>query len=469
MLRISALARRSKRPFVPVTRRKSPFEVPRRSFAIESESMEKQLEFGTRHLGRGWSRICPFVMERGRGSTVWGTDGREYLDCTSGIGVASTGHCHPKVVSDVQKQAAEIVHAQVNIGFHKPMLSLVESLLDIVPYDLDTFLFSNSGSEAVENAIKLARVYTGKTNILAVQGGFHGRAIGCLGITTSKVVYRQGFGPLAPGAHYFPHPYARQMPAELRGDENACVQFCVEQLECVLKQQSHPSETAALIIEPVLGEGGYVPAPPAYMEEIRRICTDNGILLIADEVQSGFGRTGLMFAMEHYPNVRPDIMVMAKGLASGYPISAVATRREIADAQTAGTMGGTYVGNAVSCAAAKATIEVIQSENLCKNSAERGEQLRSGLREIASRVPLISDVRGLGLMTAVEFESRGSNGVPPGTAAAISKECVDRGMLILTTSIFEVFRFIPPLVVTEEEIDRILEIFEESVSAVLGK
>ncbi|RLN02538.1 hypothetical protein BBJ28_00014300 [Nothophytophthora sp. Chile5] len=419
---------------------------------------------GKQHLAKGIGRMSDMVMTKAKGSWVWTSDNRKFLDFTSGIAVTSVGHSHPKVVAAVQKQAATLVHAQVNIGYHQPMLDLTDKLLPLLPNSLDSLFFACSGSEAIENAVKLARHATGKSNIIAFQGGYHGRTIGTMSLTTSKTVYSAGFGPLMAGVTFVPYPYHNHGPiydAEKHG------QWCLEQLELALKQQSAPKDTAAILIESVLGEGGYVVPPKSFMKGLRKIATDNDILLIADEVQCGFGRTGDYFAIDGHFDVQPDILAIAKGIADGYPISGIASRKELTDLQPAGSMGGTYAGNAVACAAAIATQEVIAEENVLENTRARGAQLQAGLAKLkASGKYPIMDVRGLGLMIGLEFDPAHT---PKGTANKVATACLDHGMMLLTTSIYETLRFMPALTVSEDECSLALEIFEKALDDIFTK
>lgn len=404
------------------------------------------------------------VIDHASGSYVYSTDGRKVLDFTSGIGVTNTGHCHPRVVAAAQEQVGKLIHGQINIVFHPPALKLAEKLREVVPAGLDTFFFSNSGAEAVEASIKLARQATGRTNIIVFQGGFHGRTIGAMSLTTSKTIYRVGYQPLMAGVFVAPYAYCHRCPVKRAANlpDGECCNNPLDQVRLLLKQQTAPQETAAILLEPVLGEGGYVLPPASFMQGLREICDEHGILLIADEVQSGFGRTGKFFAVEHF-GVTPDILIMAKGLASGFPLSAIAARREIMDKWIPGSHGGTYGGNAVSCAAAVETINVIRDEGLLQNAVERGAQLTDGLTELQGRFP-IADVRGAGLMVGVEF----ADDVAYGTVGKISKACLDQDMLLLTTSIYETIRFIPPLTVSAEEIEAGLRIFERALAQVFG-
>ncbi|KAI8823698.1 pyridoxal phosphate-dependent transferase [Fimicolochytrium jonesii] len=422
--------------------------------------------FGKQHLGRGIARATELVWDNGKGSWLYTVEGQKYLDFTCGIGVTNLGHCHPKVVKAAQRQCDRIIHAQINAGYQKPQLELVQKLLPVMPHEsLDTFLWFNSGSEASENAVKLARHATKKQNVIVMQGAFHGRTFGAMSMTRSKTIYSAGFGPLMSGVYVTPFPYTYHYLRETGGDkataEDRCADHAIRELKLLLKQQTPASDTAAIIIEPVLGEGGYVPAPQRYMEQLRKLCDENNILLIIDEVQSGFGRTGTYFAIEQY-GVRPDILVMAKGIANGFPLSGLASRKELMDKQAPGSMGGTYSGNAVACAAGVACADVMHEEKILENVAARGAQLRAGLESLRTSptlAPLIGDIRGRGLMVGLEFSPE----APAGISARVQKACLDRGLLVLTTSVFETLRFIPPLTVSKEEMEKGLEIFGEAV------
>jgi len=412
------------------------------------------------HLSPVWSRSQELYIEYGQGAYLFATDGKRYLDFTSGIGVTNTGHAHPRVVAAIQDQAAKLIHGQANIVFHEPMIRLSEELSEIVPPGLDTFFFSNSGAEAVEAAVKLARAVTGKQNIIVFQGSFHGRTHATMAMTTSKTIYRAGYQPLVPGIFVAPFPYAHAYG----WDEETTVDFAVRELEKLLKMQTAPAETAAMVIEPVLGEGGYVPAPGAFLRAVRRICDDNDILLAADEVQTGFGRTGRWFAVEH-SGVVPDIMIMAKGMASGMPLSGIASRREIMERWPTGSHGGTYGGNAVACAAAIATIEVMRDEGLVKRAGEMGQMLVAGLGQLQEEYPEIGDVRGRGLMVATEFNS--ADGRPrTESAQAVAKACHDGGLMLLTCGPYgNTIRWIPPLIVNREQIQESLAIFANALGS----
>ena len=412
----------------------------------------------TQRLSPVWSRSNDFFVDYGQGAYLYNTDGDRYLDFTCGIGVTNTGHAHPRVVQAIQSQAAKLIHGQANIVFHEPMLRLCEELSTVVPPGLDTFFFSNSGAEAVEGAVKLARASTGKQNIIVFQGSFHGRTHATMAMTTSKTIYRAGFQPLVPGIFVSPFPYAYAYG----WDEDTAIDFAISELKKMLIMQTAPEETAAMVIEPVLGEGGYMPAPIPFIRELRHICDENGILLVADEVQSGFGRTGRWFAIEH-SDVVPDIMIMAKGMASGMPLSGIAASGELMAKWKPGSHGGTYGGNAVACAAAVATIEVMREEKLIENAASMGEMLMVGLRKLQEQHPEIGDVRGRGLMVASEFTS--PDGQPwTARAQAVAKACFGHKLMLLTAGPYgNTIRWIPPLIVDQEQIQEALSIFSNAL------
>jgi 4-aminobutyrate aminotransferase len=408
------------------------------------------------HVSPVWPRYTPIIASRAEGCYVYDRDGTQYLDFTSGIGVTNTGHCHPRVVEAIRQQAGKLLHGQVNIIYHEPLLELVEELRGIVHPSLDGFFFSNSGAEAVEGAIKLARHATGRTNTIVFQGSFHGRTVGTMSLTTSKTIYRAGYQPLMPGVFVAPFPYAYRYG----WDEERTSHWCLQELDFLLTTQTAPYETAAILVEPVLGEGGYVVPSASFMLGLRQLCDEHGILLIADEIQSGMGRIGRWFAHEHF-NVRPDIVTVAKGLASGLPISGVFSSLELMDKWQPGSHGGTFGGNALAAAAGVATIRAINEEGMLANAAARGLQLIGELRELQRKHTVVGDVRGLGLMVGVEF--RTFDGKPDKkTAKAVVQACLERKLMLLTCGPWDnTIRFIPPLIVSEDQIAQALDIFKQ--------
>ncbi len=410
-----------------------------------------------------WSRIFPIESERAEGSYIFGSDGRKYLDFTCGIGVTNTGHCHPKVVEAIREQAGKFLHAQANIVVHKPMMELIEELRKIVPPTIDGFFFSNSGAEAVEGALKLARNATGRNAVIVFSGSFHGRTAGTMALTTSKTVYKQGAQLLPSGVYVAPFPYAYRLCMS----EEQANQYALETLDDLLISQISPKDVAAILIEPVLGEGGYVPPPPGFLKGLREICDKHGILLILDEVQSGFGRTGKWFAFEHY-GVQPDIMTVAKGIASGMPLSGVFSSLELMKRWPGGSHGGTYGGNAMACAAAVATIQAMREETMLENANQRGVQLQSGLHKLQEEYPEIGDVRGLGLMIGSEFEFDDDYKNAKPLVKKIIQAAEVRGLLLLSCGTYDsTIRWIPPLNVSENQVRDALDIFADSLKTTI--
>ncbi|BBX15411.1 aspartate aminotransferase family protein [Mycolicibacterium duvalii] len=404
------------------------------------------------------------LAARGVGVELFDEDNRRYLDFTAGIGVTSTGHCHPRVVEAAQRQVGSLIHAQYTTVMHRPLLDLVDRLGEVLPPGLDRVFFANSGSEAVEAALRLARQATGRPNVVVFHGGFHGRTVAAASMTTSGTKFRSGFAPMMAGVHVapFPDPTHYGWPVEQATD------FALAQLDYLLQTMTAPADTAAFVVEPVLGEGGYVPANTRFLAGLRERADRHGILLVVDEVQTGFGRTGKFWGHDHFTSdafVAPDVLITAKGLASGFPLSAIAASADVMGRAWPGSQGGTYGGNAVACAAALATLDVIRDEKLVDNAAARGEQLRHGLQLVADKHDAITDVRGLGLMLGNEF--RDAAGKPDGAAAAAAqREAARRGLLLLTCGAWgQVVRFIPALVVDADHIDEALGLWGDAVAA----
>ena len=410
-----------------------------------------------------WARFTDLDIERGEGSWLLTRDGDRYLDYTSGIGVTNTGHAHPRVAAAIAAQAQKLIHGQQNIVYHEPGLRLHERLATMLPGGPWQAFLANSGTEAVEATVKLARVATGRPAIISFRYGFHGRTAMSMALTTAKYSIRADFEPLPGAVYHTDFPYCYRAPGGSHRPD-ACTCGWETSLDLLFRQVVPPNRVAAIIVEPVPGEGGYLVPPRTFLPRLREITREHGILLAADEVQTGFGRTGRMFAVEH-AGVEPDILLMAKGMASGMPLSGILARRELLDAWAPGTHGGTYGGNVVSCAAALATIEVIEDEGLVGNSRERGAQLLAGLEALAQRYPVVGDTRGLGLMVALELikPGVGDGRVPdPDAAKRILGGALRRKLLLLTASPFgNVVRIIPPLVTTSEEVQRALTVLDE--------
>jgi 4-aminobutyrate aminotransferase len=415
-------------------------------------------------LSPALKQATPVLAKRGEGVYLYDAEDRRYLDFTAGIGVTSTGHCHPKVVAAAQRQVGTLIHGQYTTVMHEPLLRLTDKLGEVLPEGLDSIFYMNSGSEAVEASVRLARHATGRPGVISFTGGFHGRSMGAAALTTSGAKIRAGLGPLMPGVSVAPFPYAFRYGWTVP----QAVEFALRELDYLLVTGAPAADTAAFIVEPVLGEGGYVPTPPEFLAGLRERADRHGILLIADEVQTGVGRTGRFWGHQHAPGVTPDILVTAKGIASGFPISAIAAPEELMAKAWPGSQGGTYGGNAVACAAAIATLDVVREEKLVDNAAEQGVRLLEGLRKVAADHPGIADVRGLGLMVGNEFRTA-DGGPDTATASAAHAAAAQRGLLLLTCGAFgNVVRMIPPLVVNSAQIDDGVALWADAVASVIG-
>ena len=448
------------------------------------------------NLISGVKNALPFTVTSSKGHRVKveERDG-EMLDLTCGIGVTNLGHCHPGVTMAAQRACESLVHAQMNIMKHRPMGNLIDKLANMEVSrrsKLDSWFFLNGGADVVEAAIKLSRQSTKKQNIIVLQGGYHGRTFMSMACTTSGTMYRAGFGPMPSGVFVAPFPYIAQGPhAEeamldptlednSRYYGNGSPQYaarevkrCLEALELLLRTQSAPTETACLIVEPVLGEGGYLPAPPGFMSGLQAICRREGILFVVDEVQTGFGRTGSLMASDWIDGgVEPDILICAKGLANGFPLSAMGTRADLAAAQPPGSLGGTYGGNAVACAAANAVFQAFADpqEDILSNCMKRGEEVFRFLRAMAAKNPgLVYEIRGRGLMIGIEFHRNyGMVDRAPGVLAkAICSACWKLGLLILSCGPHDTVRVIPPLNISSEDLHECLLLFQRGVETVV--
>lgn len=404
-------------------------------------------------------QATPVTVDHALGSEVFDSDGRRFLDFTAGIGVVSTGHCHPKVVAAAQEQVGKLIHGQYTTVMHKPLQQLVEKLSGVLPAHLDSLFFANSGSEALEAALRLSRQATGRPNVIVFHGGFHGRTVATASMTTSGTRFSAGISPLMGGVHVAPFPTAYRYG----WSEEEATRFALQELDYMFATLTSPQETAAFIVEPVLGEGGYIPGNTAFFQGLRERADKHGILLVMDEVQTGFGRTGAMFGHQHF-DVQPDVITMAKGIASGFPISGIAASQDLMSKAWPGSQGGTYGANAVACAAAVATLGVIEEEGLVANAAERGTQLLEGAK--AAAVDGIGDVRGLGLLVGSEFTT--ADGQPDAERAKAAQQlAASKGLLLLTCGAhMNTVRMIPPLVVTAEQVDEALGIWSEVLAEV---
>jgi 4-aminobutyrate aminotransferase len=412
-------------------------------------------------LSPSYTRPYPLVAERGEGAIVIDADGNRFLDCNAGIAVVATGHCHPQVVAAIQRQAEKLIHMSGTDFFYENMVQLAEKLAALAPGGLPRRVyFGNSGAEAIEAAIKMARYHTGRSGFLAFLGGFHGRTLGALSLTGSKAVQRKGFGPLVPGVTHIPYAYCYRCAYNRRPE--TCAVECVKVIEDQILRTIVPAEeVAAIVFEPVQGEGGYVVPPPKFFEEIQRVAQKYGIALIADEVQSGMGRTGRMWASDHFGLV-PDILAVAKGIASGMPLSATIARSELMQWKP-GAHASTFGGNPVSVAASLATIELLEKE-LIDNASRTGAHILDRMRDWPARFASVGDVRGLGLMIGVELVTDRESRTPaPELRDRIVRMAFERGLLILGAGLSSI-RLSPPLVITRAQADFIVDTLEDCLS-----
>lgn len=421
----------------------------------------------SQYVANGISSLHPMVIDSAKGAVIKDIEGNEYLDFYGGIGVINAGHCPQGVVDAIKEQAEKLLHSCFMVGMYEPYVALAEKLCQITPGDhAKKAMFVNSGAEAVENAVKIAKAYTKRPGVIAFEGGFHGRTLLTMTLTSKVKPYKHEFGPFAPEVYKMPSAYCYR--CAYKATYPACGMHCLDHFERFFVSEVDPSNIAAMIIEPVQGEGGFIVPPPEFLIGLKQICEKHGIVFIADEVQSGFARTGRMFACEHF-GVVPDLMTMAKGIASGMPLSAVVGRAEIMDAPTAGRIGGTYGGNPVACAAALATIELMEREDLSSLSERVGGRIVSRLRQLQERHPQIGDIRALGSMIAIELVKDPQTKAPLKEAVpVIIEECFKRGVLVMGAGIFgNVIRFLPPLVITDEQIDKGMDALSEALVVAL--
>lgn len=409
-----------------------------------------------------YTRDYPLVIARGDGAVVEDVDGNLFLDCTAGIAVTATGHSHPEVVQAIVDQAHRFLHMSGTDFYYEPQVRLGEELSAIAPMKgPHRSFFGNSGTEAIEAALKLARYYTKRQHIIAFLGAFHGRSMGSLSATASKVTQRKGFGPLVPGTYHAPYPDVYRRPPGYSPD--ACVEESIRFIEQLFVHLVSPDEVAAILVEPIQGEGGYIVPPDAFLVRLREMATRHGILLIVDEVQSGMGRTGKMFAIEH-TGVEPDIVTIAKGIASGMPLG-VATARSEVMSWPPGSHASTFGGNPVSCAAALTTIRLLR-EGLVRNAASVGAHMMEGATALMDKHRLIGDVRGRGLMIGIELvRDRQTKERATSERDALVKECFKRGLLVLGAG-RNTIRLSPPLVLTRQQADTAIEILDQALTAI---
>jgi len=410
-------------------------------------------------LVEDWPQL---LVEKAQGCYLYTADRRKYLDFTSGIGVTNVGHCHPRVIDAARGQMEKMIHSSIGVTFHESLFSLCERLTEVLPSGLNMFFFGNSGSEAVEGALKMARYVTQRPAIIAFEGGFHGRNFGSTSVTSVKSRYRLHYEPLLPGIYFAPFAYPFRCPLGIEPKKS--VEWSLNGIQNLFDHFVSPSEVAAFLVEPVQGEAGYIIPPQEFLKGLRELCDKHGILLIMDEVQTGFGRTGEMFASQVF-NIRPDILAVAKGIASGFPLGATISNRDLMKKWAAGSHGTTFGGNPVACAAGVATQDIIRDENLLENSRLMGARLLKGLKDFQARYSSIGEARGLGLMLAMEMVTPDDSNTPnPKMAMNVLEGCLKRGLVAYMAGYkSHVVRLIPPLIVTSDQVDQALQIIEDSL------
>jgi len=435
----------------------------RRVTEIPGPKSRALLERRAAAVARGLARSTDVVVERAEGARVHDVDGNTLVDLAGGIGTAAVGHCPPEVVAAIVAQAERLIHPCVLVATYEPYVALCELLNEIAPGDFPKkTLLANSGSEAIENAIKIARAYTKRPGVLCFEGAYHGRTLLALSLTSKYGLFKQGMGPFAPEIYRIPAPDVYRRPRGMSEDEH--VAACIAGLERALIAQIDPASLAAIIIEPVQGEAGFIPVPPAFLRRIRELCTQHGIVMIADEVQSGLGRTGALFAIEH-AGVVPDLVTMAKALGAGMPISATTGRAEIMDGPHVGGIGGTYGGSPLACAAALEAVRLIRSPDFLAHARRIGEVMREELLALQASCPLVGDVRGLGPMLLIDLVTdRDARTPAPAHALAVIRRAVASGVLLIRAGLYSnCVRFMPPLSITEDELREGLGVVTEAV------
>src|SRR6266513_5303431 len=430
--------------------------------AVPGPRSREIVERKERVIAAPLSLVHPIVTAEGRSATLTDVDGNTFIDFTGGVGCLNVGHSHPRVVEAAQEQLAKFSHTDFTIVPYEVYVTLAERLIGASPFRSPAkAAFFNAGTEAVENAIKFARAYTGRPAVIGFEGGFHGRTLLSLSLTSKTHPYKAGLGPFAPEVYRVPFPNDYRGPS---ADE------ALAALERALITQVAAETVAAIVIEPVQGEGGFVVAPQAFLDGVRRLCDEHGIVMVVDEVQTGFGRTGKLFAIEHY-GIEPDLMTVAKSIANGLPLSAVVGKAEIMDAPGDSAIGGTYVGNPVAQAAALAVLDVIEDEGVCERAAQLGETIRARMESWRERWAQIGDVRGLGAMLAIELVKEPASKEPDAdTATAIVENAAERGLLLLKSGIYSnCIRVLAPLVLTDAEVDEALAVWEEALDTTLNR
>lgn len=435
-------------------------------YTLPGPRSQQLLEEKARYVPRAITVHLPAVVERAEGAILVDVDGNRFIDLAGGIGCMNVGHSHPKVIQAVIDQVQRFTHTDFSVAPYAPYIELARRLSALAPGQTPKqAAFFNSGAEAVENAVKIARAYTRRPAILVFEGAFHGRTYMAMTMTSKVVPYKLNFGPFVPEVYRLPYPYPYRCP---QGPER-CTQYVLDSLERAFVTMVHPEQVAAVVIEPILGEGGFVVPPKDFFPALREICDRHGILLVVDEVQTGFGRTGKFFAIEHY-QVEPDLITVAKSIAAGLPLSGVIGKREILEALPENAIGGTFVGNPVSCAAALAVLDVIEEESLLQRAEVIGRFLWERFEQMARRYPLIGEVRGLGAMVGIELvKDRASKAPATQETRWIIQKAMERGVLLVKAGIYDnVIRILSPLVIPDSQLEEALDVLEEAIASVAG-
>ena len=431
--------------------------------SIAETKTEKLIQRKNNAVARGIANSTGVFVEKASGAVITDVEGRDFLDFYAGVGVLNIGHCPEPVVKAIQKQAEQLLHSFFAIAMYEPYVELAEKMNSLMPGgSLKKTMFANSGAEAVENAVKIARHATKRTGIISFEGAFHGRTFMTMSLTSKVKPYKYGFGPFAPETYKVPSAYCYR--CHYRSTYPGCGMHCLENFERFFTAEIDAEHIAAMIIEPVQGEGGFIVPPPEFLPGLKAICESKGILFIADEVQTGFGRTGKMFAIENW-GVEPDIMTTAKSIAAGMPLSAITGKAEYMDAPDAGNIGGTYGGNPLACAAGLETIKFIEDNKLCSRAAQIGGTTMKRLKALQERCTVVGDVRGVGAMIGIELvKDRQTKEPAKEITSKVVKYCLEQGVMLISAGIFSnVIRLLIPLVVTDEQLDRGLTVLEQSI------
>ncbi|MED1440298.1 MAG: 4-aminobutyrate--2-oxoglutarate transaminase [Bacillaceae bacterium] len=437
--------------------------------AVPGPKSQALLEKRKKYVPKGISNGCLAFAKNAKGALIEDIDGNTFIDFAGAIGTINVGHSHPKVVKAIQEQAENFIHTGFNVFLYDSYIELAEKLIELAPGDFPKqAAFFNSGAEAVENAVKIARKYTKRQGIISFTRGFHGRTLMTMTMTSKVKPYKYEFGPFAPEVYRAPYPYIYRRPDGMKEEQYS--QYVIEQFENFLITDVDPNTIAAVVMEPVQGEGGFIIPDKAFVQRVRELCSQYGILFVADEIQTGFGRTGRYFAIDHF-DVVPDLITISKSLAAGVPISGVIGRAEIMDAASPGEIGGTYAGSPLGCKAALAVLDIIESENLNSRAQEIGKKIMDKFNELESRFEQVDGSRGLGAMCAFEIVKDKKSKAPDKEAVGrIIEEAQNRGLLLLSAGIYSnVIRILVPLVITDEQLEEGLTILEQSIETVLEK